>query len=94
MFKKGDRVKLKDCEGVTGEVVDTRCIGSFGVDIYEYRVLHDDIKLIPPAWFPEYCLLPIDSPKRIIVESKCECGQKFNRHGGKHSTWCKLYKGD
>lgn len=95
-MKKGDRVVLKGKPEVRGVIIDSRAVGMFGASGTEYQVKYDDTTLCPPQdWHVEGFLelelqegkpndLPRWSPK------KCECGVKFVRHGGRHSTWCPL----
>ena len=97
-MKKGDRVVLKGRPEVRGKIIESRYVGAFGVSGMEHKVEYDDKKLCPPAdWhvegFLELELVEGQENKLpVFTRKKCTCGVTFVRHGGKHSTWCELYR--
>lgn len=102
-FKVGDRVK--DLNSREGVIKNTRAIGSFGMDLEEYEVEYPPIAAGPVTRWHYGASLKLstwdilDSPKEEQLELpvdqpviECDCGQKFTRHGGLHSDWCKINK--
>lgn len=103
-FKVGDSVRVVSTSrgNLTGTVVQILPSGSkdpynLSFDEDMYMVEFDDKELIPNriAYIGDALEL-IDLPFSKQSEGKyysktvCECGLKFSRDGGRHSSWCPL----
>lgn len=81
-FTLGDKVRVKT-SGMTGVVKTVFESGYWNMLDDEYGIEMDDgsgmVTIVDKV-------LERNEPAPV-----CQCGLKFSRHGGKHSSWCKLY---
>lgn len=85
MFNLGDKVQVTS-SGKIGTVQNVYPSGYWNMTDNEYHVVFDDGS----------AAITIVGKLLELIESvnkaKCECGVKFARSGGKHSSWCELSK--
>lgn len=84
-FTIGDKVRVKT-SGMTGVVKTVFESGYWNMMDNEYGVEMDDGSGM------------ITLVEKVLVKNwpdpVCECGLKYARSGGKHSSWCPLYDKD
>lgn len=98
MLKKGDKVVyIGDPRHLGGTVIDIDYDSTLWAPA-QALVEWDDRTLAPRQMkvpMVELKLATHDSHVYVnYTINDCECGLKYCRDGGKHSTWCKLYGRD
>lgn len=85
MLKVGDKVRLTTND-LTGTVTAIYEFSSWNMTDDEYGIELD------------YGGGLVNIAARLLIkitpDHRCECGLNFARSGGRHNTWCSLYKGD
>lgn len=100
MIKIGDKVIYTgDPRKLKGKVIDIIYSHNLWVPITAVVEL-DDANFIPRQINVPLTELQLVQTEVITYDASnpmmqgCECGLKYCRDGGKHSTWCKLYRSD
>jgi hypothetical protein len=100
MFKERDRVIWEgDPRRLKATIVKLISDGNYWLPSPTHAEIEfDDWQLIPRRMKVPVVELVLESSQvKPFVASEmehCNCGLKYCRDGGKHSTWCNMYKGD
>lgn len=98
MYRIGDRVIYEpNGRRIRATVKDLHYDGYFGVPT-QATVEFDDWSLVPRQMRVGLVYLEpmtdFGTPYQNSEMEGCNCGVKFCRNGGKHSTWCRIYRSD
>ena len=88
----GDNVIYKTVDGVIHKAVVTGLHQNGYVNLATIKF--KDTQLIPSEMSVSYYSIDLDPEFFSLssVSKACDCGLKFVREGGLHSTWCSAYR--
>lgn len=84
MFKVGDRVRITT-NGKTGTIKAV-----YDADYWNLQAGNGDHEYTVELDHGEGAINMVERVLAYEYERRCECGVKYDRHGGKHSDYCPL----